>query len=127
MTTIDKRWDGLTESGELAVGVYFAGTRHKSFTLRVPMAGDLVGAQQEHPQGPLQLITVDVFRRQLLALGDIPAASLTTELLLDELTETDLARLGLADEVLEKKLAPPSAVPTTGDVSSTPSSDTVTA
>lgn len=125
--TVDKRWDGLTESGELAVGVYFAGTRHKSFTLRVPMAGDLVGAQQDNPQGPLQLITVDVFRRQLLALGDIPAASLTTELLLDELTETDLALLGRADEVLEKKLAPPSAVPTTGDVSNTPLSDTATA
>jgi phage FluMu protein gp41 len=127
MTTIDKRWDGLTESGVLAVGVYFAGTRHKSFTLRVPMAGDLVGAQQEHPQGPLQLITVDVFRRQLLALGDIPVESLTTELLLEELTETDLARLGQADEVLEKKLAPPSAVPTTGDASSTPLSDTAIA
>lgn len=127
MTTIDKRWDGLTESGELAVGVYFAGTRHKSFTLRVPMAGDLVGAQQEYPQGPLQLITVDVFRRQLLALGDIPVESLTTELLLDELTETDLARLGQADEMLEKKLAPPSAVPTTGGASSTPLSDTATA
>ncbi|MBN3968549.1 MULTISPECIES: hypothetical protein [Pseudomonas] len=125
--TVDKRWDGLTESGELAVGVYFAGSRHKSFTLRVPMAGDLVGAQQDNPQGPLQLITVDVFRRQLLALGDIPAASLTTELLLDELTETDLALLGRADEVLEKKLAPPSAVPTTGDVSNTPLSDTAIA
>jgi phage FluMu protein gp41 len=127
MTTIDKRWNGLTESGELAVGVYFAGTRHKRFTLRVPMAGDLVGAQQEHPQGPLQLITVDVFRRQLLALGDIPVDSLTTELLLDELTESDLALLGQADEVLEKKLAPPSAVPTTGDASSMPLSDTATA
>jgi len=127
MTTIDKRWDGLTESGELAVGVYFAGTRHKRFTLRVPMAGDLVGAQQEHPQGPLQLITVDVFRRQLLALGDIPVESLTTELLLDELTESDLALLGQADEVLEKKLAPPSAVLKTGDASSTPLSATATA
>jgi hypothetical protein len=127
MTTIDKRWDGLTESSELAVGVYFAGTRHKSFTLRVPMAGDLVGAQQEHPQGPLQLITVDVFRRQLLALGDIPLDSLTTELLLDELTESDLALLGQADEVLEKKLAPPSAVPPIGDASSMPLSDTATA
>ena len=127
MTTIDKRWDGLTESGDLAIGVYFAGTRHKHFTLRVPMAGDLVGAQQEYPQGPMQLITVDVFRRQLIALGDIPTESLTTELLLEELTETDLARLGQADEMLEKKLAPPSAVPATGDVLSTPSSGMVTA
>lgn len=126
MSNVDKRWDGLTIQGELAIGVYYAGTRHKQFTLRVAMSGDLVGAQQDYPQGPLQLVTVDVYRRQLLALGDIPFEALTTDLLLAELTEADLAQLGTADEVLEKKLKPPSAASLTGAASSTPLSDTAT-
>lgn len=114
MTERNTRWDGLTHSGELTVGVYYAGTRHKRFTLRVAMAGDLIAAQQAHPQGPLQLVTLEVYRQQLLALGEIPAEALTTELLRQELTESDLALLAAADEVLEKKLAPPSADSATG-------------
>ncbi|OAN31150.1 hypothetical protein [Pseudomonas oryzihabitans] len=127
MPEINKRWDGLTITGTLAVGVYYAGQRHKAFTLRVPVAGDMVAAQQDYPSGPLQAITLATYRRQLLALGDIPADQLTTELLLEELAEVDLARLAEADEALEKKLAPPSAVAPTGGASSMPSSDTATA
>jgi hypothetical protein len=126
MSNVDKRWDGLTVQGELTIGVYYSGLRHKHFTLRVAMTGDLVKAQQDYPQGPLQLVTVDVYRRQLLALGDIPIEALTTDLLLEELTEADLAQLGLADEVLEKKLKPPSAASPTGAESSTPLSATAT-
>lgn len=126
MSEVDKRWDGLTIKGELAIGVYYAGKRHKDFTLRVAMAGDLVRAQQDFPHGPLQLVTVDVFRRQLLTLGDIPLDALTTELLLEELAEDDLGQLGLADEALEKKLKPQSAASLTGEGSSTPLSGTAT-
>lgn len=114
MSNQDKRWDGLTITRELAVGVYYAGTRHKSFTLRVPMAGDLIAAQEAHPNGPLQLVTLEVYRQQLVALGEIPAEAITTELLRAELAEADLALIGRADEELEKKLAPPSAGSTTG-------------
>ncbi|WP_282339387.1 phage tail assembly protein [Pseudomonas sp. PS02288] len=126
MSTHEKRWDGLTISDSLSVGVYFAGTRHKSFTLRVPMAGDLIAAQERHPNGPLQLVTLEVYRQQLLSLGDIPSESLTTELLRAELAEADLALLAEADAELEKKLAPPSAASPTGAASSTPSSDSAT-
>lgn len=126
MSSIDKRWDGLTITRELGVGVYYAGTRHKSFTLRVPMSGDFIAAQQEHPAGPLQLVTLEVYRQQLLALGDIPAEALTTELLCAELTEGDLALIAKADEELEKKLSPQSAASTTGERSNTTSSDTAT-
>lgn len=126
MSNHDKRWEGLTISDSLSVGVYFAGTRHKTFTLRVPMAGDLIAAQERHPNGPLQLVTLEVYRQQLLSLGDIPAESLTTELLRAELAEADLALLAEADADLEKKLAPPSAALPTGDASSTPSSDSAT-
>jgi phage FluMu protein gp41 len=122
-----KRWAGLTISGDLVDGVYFAGTRHKRFTLRVPMAGDLVSAQEEHPNAPFQLTTIAVYRRQLLALGDIPVESLTTELLREELTELDLATIADADADLEKKRGPRSAAMPTGDESNTSLSDTATA
>ncbi|WP_454842849.1 hypothetical protein [Pseudomonas hormoni] len=124
---VSKQWEGLTISRELHIGVYFAGVRHKSFTLRVAVAGDLIAAQEEHPGGPFQLTTIEVYRRQLLSLGDIPAENLTTELLREGLTETDLAIIADADAELEKKLTPPSAATPTGAESNTPSSDTVTA
>jgi len=114
-----KQWDGLTISGELNIGVYYAGTFHKSFTLRVPVTGDLITAQELHPNGPLQLITVEVYRRQLLVLGEIPAEALTTELLRSSLTESDLGVIADVDEALEKKLMPQSAALLTGDVSNT--------
>lgn len=123
----NKQWDGLTISGELQIGVYYAGTRHKSFTLRTPVTGDLIGAQELFPHGPMQLITVDVYRRQLLSLGDIPAEALTTELLRDALTESDLGLIADADAALEKKLMPPSAASLTGDASSMDSSEQVIA
>ncbi|WHS58620.1 hypothetical protein [Pseudomonas sp. G2-4] len=123
----NKEWDGLTISGELQIGVYYAGTRHKRFTLRTPVTGDLIGAQELFPHGPMQLITVDVYRRQLLYLGDIPAEALTTDLLRVALTESDLGLLADADAALEKKLAPPSAASPTGDALSMDSSEQATA
>jgi hypothetical protein len=111
----NKQWEGLTITRELPIGVYFAGSRHKQFTLRVGLAGDLIAAQEQHPEGPLQLVTLEVYRRQLLSLGEIPAELLTTDLLRDALTETDLGFIATADEELEKKLAPPSAASPTGD------------
>lgn len=44
-----KRWEGLSITRELKMGVYYSGLRHKTFTLRVPVAGDLVAAQELHP------------------------------------------------------------------------------
>lgn len=123
---LNKQWDGLTISGELTVGVYFAGTRHKRYTLRVGVAGDWVSALEEYPNGPFHLHTIAVFRRQLLSLGEIPTGNLTTELLREALTEIDLAVLAEADIELGKKLAPPSAATPTGGVLNTPLSDTVT-
>lgn len=105
----NQRWEGLTISKTLRDGVFFAGTRHKNFTLRVPVSGDLITAQEKHPQGPMQLVTLEVYRQQMLSLGQIPAESLTVELLRTELTEGDLALIAAADEELEKKLAVPSA------------------
>ena len=121
-----KRWEGLSITRELKMGVYYSGLRHKTFTLRVPVAGDLVAAQELHPGGPFQLVTLEVYRRQLLSLGEIPNEALTTELLLNELTESDLAIIADADAELEKKFAPPSAATLTGDESNTPSSVTDT-
>ncbi|SDA18128.1 hypothetical protein SAMN03159355_01512 [Pseudomonas sp. NFPP10] len=121
-----KQWDGLTITGCLGIGVYYAGSHHKDFTLRAPVTGDLINAQQEYPSGPLQLITVDVYRRQLLALGDIPQGALTTELLCGALHESDLAIIADADAELEKKLKPLSAVSPTGEGSSMGLSGTAT-
>lgn len=128
MNTSSKTWDGLTTTGQLPIGVMYAGTRHKAFTLRVGVAGDMVAAQQEYHQPGLQLISVVAYRRQLLSLGDIPPEALTTELLLEQLTEIDLAFLAKADEELEKKLTLPSeAALLPGAASSTPLSATATA
>jgi hypothetical protein len=123
---VSKQWEGLTITRELHIGVYYSGLRHKTFTLRVGMAGDLVAAQELHPDGPFQLVTLEVYRRQLLSLGDIPPEALTTELLRENLAETDLAVISGADAELEKKLTPPSAATPTGDALNTPSSDMAT-
>jgi phage FluMu protein gp41 len=117
----NKQWAGLTITDELPIGVFYAGLRHKRFTLRVGLAGDLISAQQEYPEGPLQLVTLEVFRRQLLTLGDIPTESITTDLLRSALAETDLAAIAKADEALEKKLMPQSAASLTGGALSTSS------
>ncbi|WP_064116771.1 hypothetical protein [Pseudomonas fluorescens] len=122
----NKQWDGLTHTGDLHHGVYYSGVRHKRFTLRVGMAGDLVAAQEHHPNGPFQLVTLEVYRRQLLSLGDIPPEVLTVDLLREALTETDLGVIADADLELEKKLAPPSAAMPSGDESNTPLSATAT-
>lgn len=122
-----KQWKGLTITRELNVGVYYAGVFHKKFTLRVPVTGDLISAQEEHPNGPLQLVTVEVYRRQLLCLGDIPEEALTTDLLRASLTESDLGVIADADEELEKKLEPQNAALLTGDESNTDLSSAVTA
>ena len=127
MSDQDKRWEGLTINGDLPIGVYFAGVRHKNFTLRAGVTGDLIAAQELHPEGPLQLITLEVYRRQLLKLGDIELKHLTTDLLREELLEQDLAVIADADAALEKKLKPPSAVSKPGDGSSTTLSDTAIA
>lgn len=127
MSRIEKKWEGLIITRDLQVGVYYAGTFHKSFTLRVGMVGDLIKAQEQHPNGPFQLVTLEVYRNQLLSVGDIPSEALTTELLRESLTESDLALIAAADEELEKKLMPQNAVSPTGDASNTPSSGTDTA
>ena len=127
MSRIEKKWEGLIITRDLQVGVYYAGTFHKSFTLRVGMVGDLIKAQEQHPNGPFQLVTLEVYRNQLLSVGDIPPEALTTELLRESLTESDLALIAAADEELEKKLMPQNAASPTGDASNTPSSGTDTA
>lgn len=124
MSQVEKKWEGLTITKDLRIGVFYAGTFHKTFTLRVGMAGDLIKAQEQHPNGPFQLVTLEVYRNQLLSVGDIPTEALTTELLRESLTESDLALIANADEELEKKLMPLSAVSPTGEASSTSSSGT---
>lgn len=125
MTDQNKRWDGLTITRDLPVGVYFAGVRHKEFVLRAGVTGDLIAAQELHPEGPMQLITLEVFRRQILRLGDIEPQHLTTELLRAELLESDFSVIADADIELEKKLKPQSAASTPGAASSSTSSESV--
>lgn len=127
MKSNQEQWNGLTISGELPVGLYYAGTRHRHFTLRVPLANDLIAIQEQFPQAPLQLITLGMYHRQLLVLGDIPEEALTLELLREGLLESDLAVIANTDADLEKKLAPQIAASPIGGESSIDSSNTVTA
>lgn len=122
----DPRWDGLTYLGKLPIGVMYAGKRHKHYVLRIPMAGDLVAAQEDHPEALVRLISLDLYRRQLLQLGDIPPEAITLELLRQELTEPDLAELERADGELQKKFERPSRDSATGDALNTPLSSTAT-
>lgn len=122
----DKQWDGLTISDTLPIGVLYAGTRHKAYTLRLQMVGDLIDAQMEMPEASVRLITLDLFRRQLLSLGDIPAEAITTDLLRKGLSEVDLAELERADAELGKRLASASNGCSTGAASSTSLSATAT-
>ncbi|WP_339429506.1 hypothetical protein [Pseudomonas taetrolens] len=124
MTNTEKQWDGLTISGELPVGLYYAGTRHKHFTLRVPLANDLIAIQEEFPQAPLPLVTMGMYHRQLLVLGDIPEEALTLDLLRAGLLESDLAVIANKDAELEKKLVPQVAASPSGAGLSTNSSNT---
>lgn len=122
----DKQWDGLTISGTLPIGVLYAGTRHQAYTLRLQMVGDLIDAQEAMPEASVRLIALDLFRRQLLVLGDIPPDALTTDLLRQGLSEVDLSELERADAALGKRLAPSSSGFSTGAASSTSLSDTAT-
>lgn len=126
MSNIDKRWEGLTIDGELSAGVFYAGARHKHFTLRVPMAGDIIDVQIAHPEASIQVATLAMLQKQLLSLGDIPSEALTYDLLHAELSESDLSLLSKADEDLEKKLNLSSAAIKAGDKLNTSSSDTGT-
>lgn len=120
------KWDGLTATGTLPIGVFYAGQRHRTFTLRLSLCGDLIAAQEANPSAPVRLIALDLFRRQLLQLGDIPAEALTLDLLRAELTEIDQAVLEDADAALTKKLTPGSGDLPSGAPSNTPSSGTAT-
>jgi len=121
------KWEGLTVSGTLPVGVYYAGQRHRDFILRVGLAGDVIEALESQPTASTARIALDLYRRQLLKLGDIPAEALTLELLKAELAEIDQSELERASAELTKKLQPASESSPTGDVSSTSSSGTATA
>jgi|GEM_PF-825669 len=123
----DPQWDGLTTTGTLPVGVLYAGRRHRAYTLRLQLVGDLIAAQEAYPQAGVRLIALDLFRRQLLALGDIPPEAITTDLLRNGLAEVDLQALERADAALGEALAPARSGSSTGAASSTPSSDTATA
>ncbi|MGH8422266.1 MAG: hypothetical protein ACRER3_07910 [Pseudomonas fluorescens] len=121
------KWAGLTASGTLPVGVYYAGQRHRHYILRVSVAGDVIEALETQPTASTARIALDLYRRQLLKLGDIPAEALTLDLLKAELAEIDQAELERAGVELTKKLMPASESSLTGDVSSTSSSGTATA
>jgi len=121
------KWDGLTASGTLPIGVHYAGQRHKEFVLRVSLVGDLIGAQTEYPNVPVRKIALELFRRQLLKLGEIPAEALTLSLLEAEMTDIDIEVLEEEDTKLTKKLKPASGPSQIGEPSKTPSSGTAIA
>lgn len=121
------KWAGLTAKGTLPVGVYYAGQRHRDYILRVGMAGDVIEALETQPSASTARIALDLYRRQLLKLGDIPTEALTLDLLKDELAEIDQSELERASAELTKKLLPASESSPTGDGSSTSSSGTATA
>lgn len=93
-------------TGTLPVGLDFAGKTHKDFKLRPAKVRDTIEATGEVGADNNLKFMLAILSRQLVSLGDIPKANITSELLA-ELYDVDLAELHEAQETLEKKLRPP--------------------
>lgn len=96
----------MESTGTLPVGLEYAGKTHKEFKLRPAKVRDTIDATAEAGTDNNLKFMLAILARQLVSLGDIPKANITSELLTD-LYDVDLAELHEAQETLEKKLRPP--------------------
>ena len=94
-----------TEKGTLSIGVEFGGKMHRDFELRPLTVGDSVTGY-EYPGAKTNevLYGVVIMTRRLVKLGDIPAASITPDLILS-MHDADFKLLLTADEALGERLA----------------------
>lgn len=88
-------------SGNLPMGIEYAGKVHTEFSLRPARVKDTITALEESG-GDNAKLALARLSKQIVRLGDIPAESITTELLM-EAYEADLEALEKAQDTIEKK------------------------
>lgn len=107
----------ITCTGVLPVGILFDGKLHQDVELGLATVGDEIAVIEDGVSDAG--VPIAVLARTLSRIGDIPAESITYELLCDNLVSEDYAYLRtLRDEVKKKLKSVSSASPSTGSPSS---------
>lgn len=107
----------ITCTGSLPIGIVFDGKLHQEVELGLATVGDEIAVIEEGVSDAG--VPIAVLARTLLKIGDIPAESITYQLLCDNLVSEDYAYLRtLRDEVKKKLKSTSSALLSTGSPSS---------
>lgn len=92
----------ITETIPLANGIRRDGKTHKTVIMRVPIVKDSLEVEAELAGAGALTLSLGLLGKRIVSFGGIPKEQITVDLLA-ELTETDLARLQEATEMLKKK------------------------
>ncbi|WP_145490573.1 hypothetical protein [Yersinia rohdei] len=121
----------MTEQGFLVFGVAVGDVIHREFSIRMPVVKDTIAAltdtqeSQGTTEGPAAQLyyKVALIASALISLGNLAKDDITTELLLNELTDDDFDIIDAHIAAIKKKRLPEkSSLPDT-DLSPSPSAD----
>ncbi|EKN3985974.1 TPA: hypothetical protein ACV965_004412 [Yersinia enterocolitica] len=106
----------MTEQGLLVFGVAVGDVIHREFSIRLPVVKDTITAltdtqdSQGTTEGPAAQLyyKVAIIASALISLGNIPKEDITTELLLNELTDDDFDIIDAHIAAVKKKRLPAS-------------------
>ncbi|HFX6571804.1 TPA: hypothetical protein ACIFE8_003575 [Yersinia enterocolitica] len=121
----------MTEQGFLVFGVAVGDVIHREFSIRMPVVKDTITAltntqeSQGTTDGPAAQLyyKVALIASALISLGNLAKEDITTELLLNELTDDDFDIIDAHIAAIKKKRLPEkSSLPDT-DLSPSPSAD----
>jgi hypothetical protein len=121
----------MTEQGFLVYGVAVGDVIHREFSIRMPVVKDTITAltdtqeSQGTTDGPAAQLyyKVALIASALISLGNLAKEDITTELLLNELTDDDFDIIDAHIAAIKKKRLPEkSSLPDT-DLSPSPSAD----
>ncbi|WP_145491882.1 hypothetical protein [Yersinia rohdei] len=125
----------MTEQGFLVFGVAVGDVIHREFSIRMPVVKDTITAltdtqeSQGTTDGPAAQLyyKVALIASALISLGNLAKEDITTELLLNELTDDDFDIIDAHIATIKKKRLPvKSSLPDT-DLSPSPSVDAASA
>ncbi|CNL92509.1 Uncharacterised protein [Yersinia frederiksenii] len=121
----------MIEQGFLVFGVAVGDVIHREFSIRMPVVKDTIAAltdtqeSQGTTEGPAAQLyyKVALIASALISLGNLAKDDITTELLLNELTDDDFDIIDAHIAAIKKKRLPEkSSLPDT-DLSPSPSAD----
>lgn len=104
----------MTEQGLLVFGVAVGDVIHREFSIRLPVVKDTITAltdtqgYQGTTEGPAAQLyyKVAIIASALISLGNMPKEDITTELLLNELTDDDFDIIDAHIAAIKKKRLP---------------------